>query len=58
MRQNPKYLKNSDYQPCEFFPKWTCSKKVKIWDCEKCKGVILKINEQMVQAKLVREIGA
>jgi len=49
---------NQDYQACEFYPKWTCSKKVKAWDCAKCKSVIVKINEQIEQTKLVREIGS
>jgi len=48
---------NTDYQACEFYPKWTCSKKVKAWDCKKCLSTIEKINSQIAHAWMVRHIG-
>jgi len=48
---------NSDYQSCEFYPKWTCSKKVKAWNCELCRKNIEKIDQQIAHAWMVRHIG-
>jgi hypothetical protein len=49
--------KNSDYQACEYYPKWTCSKKVKAWNCALCKKQIIKIEAQIEMAHKVRTIG-
>jgi len=48
---------NFDYQACEFYPKWTCSKKVKAWDCKKCLSTIEKINAQIAHNWMVKHIG-